>query len=66
MGKHTWVMYAFLLILAGVLLRNAAGSVALLLAGGETGKGLVNALEGPSVSTKGTFRFGGTTVSLGK
>lgn len=63
--KHGWVMYLFLIILAGVLLRNAAGSTALILAGGSAGTGLVNALQGPSVSSKGNFAFGGTSVQLG-
>lgn len=62
--KHPWIMYLLLIIFAGVLLRNAAGSVALLLAGGNAGSGLVQALEGPATTNKGTFKFGTTSVSL--
>lgn len=65
MGKHTWIMYVFLIIFAGVLLRNAAGSVALMLAGGNAGEGLIKALQGPAGSNKGSFYFGGTSVKLG-
>lgn len=67
MGKHSWVMYVLLIILAGVLLKNAPGSVALLLAGGTETRGLVNALEGSGAkaNTKGSFSFGGNKISLG-
>ncbi len=64
--KHSWVMYLFLIILAGVLLRNAPGSVALMLAGGNTAGGVIGALEGPaSANQKGTFEFGTNKVTLG-
>lgn len=63
--KHSWAMYLFLIILAGILLRNAAGSVAFMLAGGQAGTNLIGALEGPAVTNKGTFTFGGNKVSLG-
>lgn len=65
MGKHSWIMYVLLIILIGVLLKNAAGSVALLLAGGSTGEGLIKALEGPGTTSKGSFTFGSTSVKLG-
>lgn len=67
MGKHSWVMYVLLIILAGVLLKNAAGSVAILLAGGSETKDLVNALEGSgsAKASKGSFSFGGNKISLG-
>lgn len=67
MGKHSWIMYVLLIILAGVLLRSAAGSVAILLAGGSETKDLINALEGTGAKTtsKGRFSFGGTKISLG-
>lgn len=64
MGKHSWIMYLFIIILAGVLLRNAAGSVALMLAGGTAGTGLIGALEGPATTSKGSFTFGGNKVTL--
>lgn len=66
MGKHSWIMYVFLLILAVILLKNAAGSVALMLAGGSATGGLITALEGPAPkSSKGSFKFGKTAVTLG-
>jgi len=65
MNKDIW-MYLFLLILAGILLRNAAGSVGLMLAGGNVASGFVTALEGPATaSTKGSFSFGTNRVTLG-
>lgn len=63
--KHSWAMYLFLIILAGIILRNAAGSVAFMLAGGQTGTNLIGALEGPAGNQKGTFSFGGNKVTLG-
>lgn len=67
MGKHTWVMYVLLIILAGVLLKSAAGTVAILLAGGSEAKDIVNALEGSGskATSKGSFSFGSTRISLG-
>lgn len=65
MGKHSWVMYMFLIILIGVVLANAAGSVALILAGGQAGGNFVTALRGPATSSKGSFSFGGTNIKLG-
>lgn len=63
--KGTWIWYVFLLILAGILVRNAAGSVALLLAGGNVSGGIIGALEGPASSPKGSFSFGNTKIALG-
>ena len=63
--KHSWAMYLFLVILAGIILRNAAGATAFMLAGGQAGTNFVGALEGPSVASKGTFTFGGNRVTLG-
>ena len=62
--KHSWMMYLFLVLLAGILLRNAAGAIGLMLAGGTTGTNLVNALEGPAVTNRGSFTFGGNKVTL--
>lgn len=56
--KHGWVMYVFLLILAGVLARNASGTVGFLLGGSQAGSNVINALEGPNTSQTGTFQFG--------
>lgn len=60
---HVW-MYLFLLILAGILLRNAAGTIGLMLAGGSAGSQFVGTLEGPAKSTHGSFRFGKNSVSI--
>lgn len=59
-------MYLFLIILAGVMARNAPGAIGLLLGGGQAASGFVGALEGPASTQKGTFSFGGgTQVKLG-
>lgn len=63
--KHSWVMYVFLAIIAGIMLRNAAGTIGIMLATGTTGTGIIGALEGPSVAQKGTFSFGGNQVKIG-
>lgn len=63
--KHGWVMYLFIVLLAGVMLRNAAGAVGLMLAGGQVGTNFVGALEGPAGNQKGTFTFGANKVVLG-
>lgn len=64
MGKHSWVMYVALIIIVGLLLRNAAGSVGLMLAGGQAGGQLIGALEGPASSKGGYFSFGNTSFNL--
>jgi hypothetical protein len=66
MGKHSWIMYLFVIILLGVLLKNAAGSVGLILAGGSAATGFVSALQGPATTSKGSFKFGSTSFTLGK
>lgn len=62
--KHSWVMYVFLLLLAGVLLKNAAGTVGIMLAGSQAGGNIATALEGTPTSNKGSFSFGNTKVNL--
>lgn len=63
--KHSWIMYVILLMFAVVVLKNAAGSIGLILAGGQAGGNLATALEGPAGQSKGSFSFGGTSVKLG-
>lgn len=58
-------MYLFLVLLVGIMLRNAPGAIGLMLAGGQTGSNLVGALQGPAGNQKGTFTFGGNKVVLG-
>lgn len=63
--KHSWIMYVFLLILIGVMARNAAGTVAVMLGGSQAGTGIIGALEGPQNSAGGSVSFNnGTKVSL--
>ena len=63
--KHSWVMYVFLLILIGVMARNAAGTVAVLLGGSQAGTGVISALEGPTTTQAGSVKFAnGTAVTL--
>jgi hypothetical protein len=66
-SKGRVAMYLFLIILAGLLLHNAAGSVGILLAGGAESDALVAGLEGntKTASNKGTFSVGGTKIKLG-
>lgn len=64
--KLSWVMYLFIIVLAGVLLKNAAGSVGLILAGGNAAEGFVGALQGPATTSKGSFKFGSTSFTVGK
>lgn len=61
------VMYGFLAIIAVVLLKNAAGSIGLFLAGDKFGTDIIGALEGSGTAntSKGSFSFGGTKISLG-
>lgn len=58
------------LILAAVvvaILRNAAGAVGILLAGGTEANATLSTLEGGTkhVNNKGTFTAGGTKIHLG-
>lgn len=64
--KHSWIMYVFLLILIGIMARNAAGTVAVMLGGAQAGGGIIGALQGPAGQQGGSVKFGsGTTVNLG-
>ena len=59
-------MYIFLLLLAVAMLRNAAGTVGILLAGGTEANNLAGTLSGQGMkSNTGSFSFGGTSVKLG-
>lgn len=64
--KHGWLMYAFLLILAVILVKNAAGTVGVLLGGGGASTGIITALQGPmnGNASKGTFSTGNTQFTL--
>jgi hypothetical protein len=58
-------MYVFLLLLVGLMLRNAAGSVGIILAGGTQANQLAGTLGGQGIkANKGSFSFGGTKVNL--
>lgn len=59
-------MYLFLLFIALAMLRNAAGAVGIILAGGTEANSLAGTLSGQGIkSQKGSFTFGGNKVSLG-
>lgn len=60
-------LYILLVILAVVLVRNAAGVVAILLGGGAEANAFANTLEGGTkkTSNKGTFKTGSTSIKLG-
>lgn len=65
MGK--WFMYFIIAVVIVAMLKNAAGTVGIILAGGDFVKGETGLLTGgtPS-STKGTFTSsGGSTIKLG-
>lgn len=65
--KHGWLMYVFLLILAVILVRNAAGTVGVLLGGSSAGTGVITALQGPTTggASKGSFNLGtGRSITL--
>lgn len=55
--KHGWVMYLFLLILIGIMLRNPAGSVGILLGGSQAASGFTTTLQGPNNATSGSVSF---------
>lgn len=58
--KHGWVMYVALLILAVIMVRNAAGTVGVLLGGSAASASLITALQGPTTggASKGSFNLG--------
>lgn len=60
-------MYFFLIVLAGLLLHNAAGSVGILLAGGAEANALTKTLEGntKTQANTGSFSVGSTKIKLG-
>jgi hypothetical protein len=66
-GAGKFVVYGFFLVLAVILLRNAAGTVGIMLAGGTESDNLVHALEGAGQkpANKGSFKTGKTSISLG-
>lgn len=60
-------MLIAVIIIVGIILRNAPGFVAGTMATGVEGTNFIKALEGPAPAvTKGTFNFGsGQSVKLG-
>lgn len=64
--KGSWFMYLILAIIIVAMLRNAAGSVGIILAGNEFAKGTIGALSGGSATTsKGSFTIGGNKATIG-
>lgn len=64
--RHSWVMYAALLILAVILVTHAAGSTGILLAGSSAGSNVITAFQGPPSTQSGSFQLGGgRSFSLG-
>ena len=63
--KGMW-MYLVILLIVLAMLRNAAGSVGILLAGGQETNNILGTLSGQGMkSNTGSFSFGGTSVKLG-
>lgn len=59
-------MYLFLLFIVLAMLRNAAGSVGIILAGGTEANNLASTLSGAGIKANtGSFSFGGNSVKLG-
>ena len=58
-------MYIFLLLLVGLMLRNAAGTVGILVGGGGVTNQLFGTLSGQGIkANSGTFSAGGNSVKL--
>ncbi len=58
-------MYVFLLLLVGLMLRNAAGTVGILVGGGGVANQLAGTLGGQGIKANtGGFSAGGNSVSL--
>ena len=65
MGKN-WFMYVIIAVIVAGMLKNAAGSVGIILAGGTEANNILGTLEGgKGTSTKGSFSTGGTSIKLG-
>ena len=59
-------MYLFLLLIVLAMLRNAAGSVGIILAGGSQANSVLGTLSGQGIKANtGSFSFGGNSVKLG-
>ncbi len=64
MGKN-WFMYVIIAIIVAGMLKNAAGAVGIIIAGGSEFQQIAGTLEGSAVSTKGSFSTGKNTIKLG-
>lgn len=65
MGKN-WFMYVIIAIIVAGMLKNAAGAVGIIIAGGSEFNSIANTLEGgKGTSTKGSFSTGGSSIKLG-
>ncbi len=65
MGKN-WFMYVIIAIIVAGMLKNAAGAVGIILAGGTEFQNIAGTLEGGAgTSTKGSFSTGKTSIKLG-
>lgn len=61
-----WLMYSLVALIIVALLRNPAGSVALMLAGGTEANALAGTLSGSGIKAqKGSFTAGTTKISVG-
>jgi glutamate/tyrosine decarboxylase-like PLP-dependent enzyme len=59
-------MYLFLLFIVLAMLRNAAGAVGIILAGGSQANSLAGTLSGQGIKANtGSFSFAGNSVKLG-
>ena len=61
-----WFMYVILAVIVVAMLRNAAGTVGIILAGGSESNAILGTLSGQGIkSNTGTFSAGGTNIKLG-
>ena len=62
--KHVFV-YVILGLIVVAMLRNAAGTVGIILAGGTEANGLASTLSGAGIKANtGSFSAGGTSIKL--
>ena len=59
-------MYVLVALVVVAMLRNAAGTTGIILAGGTEANGLASTLSGSGIkSNTGSFSAGGTSIKLG-